>query len=135
VEGKPIVIKKSQAGIAVEGHTDAKGYASGHYSNWELSTGRASAARKELEKNGLPPARLLRIAGYAATRPLIKENPYDPRNRRISIVLFEEGSNVPTAALGGESQPPKPAASPRTREKILRGRQPFDSLEQYLVGR
>jgi hypothetical protein len=29
------------------------------------------------------------VAGYADVEPLIKEDPYDPRNRRISILLFD----------------------------------------------
>lgn len=75
--------------IAIEGHTDALVYAASHkYSNWELSTERASVARKELERYGLPPEMLMRVTGYAATEPLIKSNIYDPRNRRISILMF-----------------------------------------------
>jgi len=75
--------------IAIEGHTDALVYAASHkYSNWELSTERASVARKELERSGLPPEMLMRVTGYAATEPLIKSNIYDPRNRRISILMF-----------------------------------------------
>jgi chemotaxis protein MotB len=73
--------------IAIEGHTDALTYSSGRYTNWELSTERASAARKELEAHGLDPDRLARVSGFAATEPLIKGNPNDPRNRRISIIL------------------------------------------------
>jgi chemotaxis protein MotB len=74
--------------VAIEGHTDALSYASNRYTNWELSTERASAARKELESEGLNPNRLTRVAGYAARIPLIHSNPSDPRNRRISIVLM-----------------------------------------------
>ncbi len=74
--------------IAIEGHTDDLVFPTTHYSNWELSTERASAARKELEKNGFPSDRLIRVAGYAATRPLIPENKSDSRNRRISILIF-----------------------------------------------
>ncbi|MBI5590566.1 MAG: OmpA family protein [Deltaproteobacteria bacterium] len=75
--------------IAIEGHTDALVFAASHkYSNWELSTERASAARREMERNGLPPDMLIRVTGYAATEPLIKTNLYDPRNRRISILMF-----------------------------------------------
>ncbi|MDA8178924.1 MAG: flagellar motor protein MotB [Desulfobacteria bacterium] len=73
--------------IAIEGHTDALTYSSSRYTNWELSTERASAARKELEEYGLDPDRLARVSGFAATEPLIKGNPSDPRNRRISIIL------------------------------------------------
>jgi chemotaxis protein MotB len=75
--------------IAIEGHTDALTYAApSKYSNWELSTERASVARKELERDGLPPEMLMRVTGYAATEPLNKSNLYDPRNRRISILMF-----------------------------------------------
>ena len=73
--------------VAVEGHTDALPYAGNEYSNWELSTERASSARKELEANGLNPGRIDRVSGFASTDPLIKDDPSDPRNRRISIIL------------------------------------------------
>ncbi|MBF0557472.1 MAG: OmpA family protein [Nitrospirae bacterium] len=73
--------------IAIEGHTDSVPYAKGEISNWELSAMRAAAAKVELEKNGIPPFKIDRIVGCADTRPLIKENPADRRNRRISIFL------------------------------------------------
>ncbi|MFA6149254.1 MAG: flagellar motor protein MotB [bacterium] len=79
--------------IAIEGHTDALTYASSRYTNWELSTERASAARKELEANGLDTGRLARVSGFAATEPLIKGDPNDPRNRRISIILQYTAGN------------------------------------------
>jgi chemotaxis protein MotB len=74
--------------IAIEGHTDARVYSSVHYSNWELSTERASAARIVLQEDGLPPNLLLRVVGYAATQPLVQSDPMDPRNRRISIMVY-----------------------------------------------
>jgi chemotaxis protein MotB len=80
-------IKDVSNRIAIEGHTDALTYSTSRYTNWELSTERASAARKELEANDLDTGRLARVSGFAATEPLIKGNPNDPRNRRISIIL------------------------------------------------
>lgn len=80
--------------VAVEGHTDALAYKSSHYSNWELSTERALTARKELEKYGLDPKKITRVAGYADTIPYVKENPNDPRNRRISIILLFPDKNT-----------------------------------------
>ena len=67
--------------LAVEGHTDAKplGGANARYTNWELSTDRASSARLILEEFGLDPKRMVRVAGYAATQPLIEE--YVPMRR------------------------------------------------------
>ena len=74
--------------VVIEGHTDALPYAGSDYSNWELSTERASSARKVLETNGLDLDRIARVAGYAATNPLIEDNHDDPRNRRVSIILM-----------------------------------------------
>ncbi len=55
--------------VSIEGHTDALNYSSNRYTNWELSTERASAAREELENEGLDPNRLIRVAGYASRGP------------------------------------------------------------------
>jgi chemotaxis protein MotB len=93
--------------VAIEGHTDALNYSTTRYTNWELSTQRASAARKELESEGLNPDRLIRVAGYASKEPLIKDNPNDPRNRRISIILLynsSKGSPVPQPGIGLPSE-------------------------------
>ncbi len=82
--------------VSVEGHTDSLTYKSSAYGNWELSTERALAAKKQLEGFGLNSNRLTRIAGYADTVPFVKEDTEDPRNRRISIILlFPEGQKQP----------------------------------------
>jgi chemotaxis protein MotB len=138
-EGKKILqvitenLQQNKAKIAIEGHTDSKGFASNRYSNWELSTERASAARRELERNGLVPDRLVRIAGLAATQPLVRDNPQDSKNRRISILLFSEPSSIRPAGVKGTGRVSNPGASP-ARKKIQRGNFQFDPVEQYLVG-
>lgn len=81
-------LKDSAVKIAIEGHTDAYRYNTGGLTNWELSTMRASAARRELELNGFNPDHLVKVAGYADTVPLVGDNPFDPRNRRISLLLY-----------------------------------------------
>jgi chemotaxis protein MotB len=81
-------IRNADVKIAIEGHTDAYAYSSAGLTNWELSTQRASAARRELETDGYSPDRLLRVTGLAATQPLVGDNPFDPRNRRISILVY-----------------------------------------------
>jgi chemotaxis protein MotB len=73
--------------IIIEGHTDSAPFKNAQKTNWELSTSRASAARRELENNGIDPNRIARVVGYADQDPLIIENPKDLRNRRISIIL------------------------------------------------
>lgn len=78
--------------IALAGHTDATPYGSGErgYSNWELSSDRANASRRELVVGGLPDNRLLRVEGLASSQLLRPEAPTDPINRRISIVVLTE---------------------------------------------
>lgn len=73
--------------ISVTGYTDAVPYANKGYSNWELSADRANAARRVLLREGVNPKRFISITGRSDTDPLIPDNPKDPRNRRISIVL------------------------------------------------
>jgi chemotaxis protein MotB len=82
-------IKEKPNRIVIEGHTDSAPFKTAQTTNWELSTSRASAARRELEKNGVDPARIARVVGYADQELLVRENPKDPRNRRISIILLQ----------------------------------------------
>jgi len=76
--------------LTLEGHTDATPFAGGvrGYSNWELSADRANASRRELLAGGLPDDRVLRVQGLAASQLLRPEQPGDPANRRISIVVM-----------------------------------------------
>jgi chemotaxis protein MotB len=80
-------IKDSKVRIAVEGHTDTSSSQKGRESNWELSTSRASSARKLLESNGITQEKIAKVVGYADTDLLFQENPADARNRRISLIL------------------------------------------------
>jgi chemotaxis protein MotB len=119
--------------IALEGHTDAHTYLAKNFSNWELSTERASAARKELERNGLPQDRLIRVAGFAATDPLVEGDPYDPRNRRISIVVFDQPHPVIIVP-----EDPKQQLDPIPAGKVVHAEpqsfpiKPIDAVQQYL---
>ncbi|NBY68525.1 MAG: motility protein MotB [Betaproteobacteria bacterium] len=76
--------------ISLSGHTDATQYSSGPrgYSNWELSADRANASRRELVIGGMPPKKLKRIAGMAETNLLDAQNPSNPINRRISVLVL-----------------------------------------------
>ena len=76
--------------ISLTGHTDATPYGSGEraYSNWELSADRANASRRELVAAGLPEGKLARVVGMADKQLLFPDNPFDPRNRRISILVL-----------------------------------------------
>ncbi|WP_179404120.1 flagellar motor protein MotB [Burkholderia guangdongensis] len=76
--------------IIVQGHTDAVQYAAGErgYSNWELSSDRANASRRELVAGGMDEAKVLRVIGLASTQNLNKADPLDPENRRISVIVL-----------------------------------------------
>jgi chemotaxis protein MotB len=81
-------VKRMPNRIAIEGHTDARPYGAAlNYSNWQLSSDRANAARRAMETAGLPSTQLEALHGYASSRPRYPQNPLDPRNRRIAIVV------------------------------------------------
>jgi chemotaxis protein MotB len=75
--------------VAVEGHTDSRPYSAraGEYTNWELSADRANAARRVLVASGVDAGQVEAVRGYADTRLRTAENPIDPSNRRISIIV------------------------------------------------
>ncbi len=74
--------------LIVRGHTDGLPYASGrNMNNWMLSSSRAESTRRVLADNGIGNARFARIEGVADREPFIKGDVYDPRNRRMSIIL------------------------------------------------
>lgn len=88
------VIASMPQKIAISGHTDAVAFGAGSgYSNWELSVDRANAARRVLRDFGLDVARLSRVVGKAATEPLLEDDPRNPQNRRLSIVLLRGTGN------------------------------------------
>ena len=86
-------LNKAPYGITISGHTDNTPFMTGlsGYSNWELSSDRANAARRELVKVGLSADQLIRVIGHAATMNL-GDKANDPVNRRISIVLLTEAA-------------------------------------------
>lgn len=90
--------------IAIEGHTDATPYVGlRDYDNWELSTDRANSTRRFLQQNGIGPKQVSQVRGYADQRLRKPEDPKDPSNRRISLIV----QYVPKP--GAEDQPAAPA--------------------------
>jgi chemotaxis protein MotB len=76
--------------LTLEGHTDAQPFPGGDrgYSNWELSSDRANASRRELVAGGLAEDRVLRVQGLASSQPFDEKDPLAPTNRRISIIVM-----------------------------------------------
>ena len=78
--------------IIIEGHTDKTPYSErNQYSNWELSADRANSARRYMENDGLRNGQIVEIRGYADNHLKLPDKPYDPRNRRIAIIVLNEG--------------------------------------------
>jgi chemotaxis protein MotB len=90
-------LKTLPNGLLIEGHTDAAPYsADTSYCNWELSADRANAARRLLQQNGVRSDQVTQVRGYADQLLRVKSNPYDPSNRRISILVKNaDGSTLP----------------------------------------
>jgi chemotaxis protein MotB len=78
--------------VSLAGHTDATPYAGGDrgFGNWELSTNRANASRRELVAGGMDDKKVMRVVGFASTVLFDKEQPYNAINRRISIVVMNK---------------------------------------------
>ncbi len=89
--------------VSLSGHTDATPYSGGErfYSNWELSADRANASRREMVAGGLQEGKLLRVVGLGAAVPYVKEDPVNPINRRISIIVMNRKTEE---AITRESQ-------------------------------
>ena len=85
-------LNKVENPISLAGHTDAAPYAGGDlgFGNWELSTNRANASRRELVAGGLIDSKVLRVVGLASTVLYDKKDPYNPFNRRISIIVLNK---------------------------------------------
>ena len=91
------VIGKLPNDVSISGHTDASPYDNkkNGESNWELSSGRANASRRVLQKFGVAPERIARVIGKADQDPLTPEDPFLPENRRISIILLRRANVLP----------------------------------------
>ena len=85
------VINQVPNKISISGHTDKTPYSSNKgYSNWELSADRANAARRELQAGGVPESKIGRVVGLSSSVLFDKANPFNPINRRISIIVMNK---------------------------------------------
>ena len=109
--------------IGLSGHTDSTPYMSETgYSNWELSADRANASRRELIVGGMADAKVLRVVGLASAANLDKADPFNPVNRRISILVMNKRTEESVIRDGGrqievgadeEAEAPAAAAAPK----------------------
>lgn len=100
--------------VSFSGHTDAARFGGGDrgFSNWELSANRANASRREMIAGGMDENKVLRVVGMSSMVLFDKNDPLNPANRRINIVvlnkrteeamLMEDGSA--TVSVDGEGE-------------------------------
>ncbi|CAN7606442.1 flagellar motor protein MotB [Caballeronia sp. LjRoot34] len=91
--------------VSIAGHTDAVPYSGGEagYSNWELSSERANAARRALIAGGMNEGKILQVRGLANVLPLNKAVADEPTNRRISILVLNKAAEQTFFADGGRT--------------------------------
>jgi chemotaxis protein MotB len=114
--------------ISLAGHTDAAQYALGErgYSNWELSADRANASRRELVAGGMNENKILRVVGLGSSLPLDSENPLNPMNRRISLVVLNDKTE---RQIRGLPEEPEEEIGSEAEAALLLGLEPSTELE------
>lgn len=76
--------------LALGGHTDVVPFrgANPTYTNWELSSDRANSTRRVMMEEGMPERRIGRVAGFGSQQPLLVDQPENPKNARITIIIL-----------------------------------------------
>lgn len=89
--------------VSLSGHTDAKPYASDRkgFSNWDLSADRANASRRELIAGGMDEVKVVRVVGLSSAVLFDKSDPFNPINRRISIIVLNKKAEEAAQQDGG----------------------------------
>ena len=94
-------LKKLPNKLLIEGYTDAAPYAHGaNYTNWELSADRANAARRLMQKHGVGPDQVSQVRAYADQMLRDASNPFDPSNRRVTILVQNRTTPIPGLEAG-----------------------------------
>jgi len=89
--------------LSISGHTDAALYGggAGGYSNWELSADRANASRRELIVGGMAEEKIVRVVGLSSAVLFKKDEPLNPVNRRISMIVMNKKAEDAASRDGG----------------------------------
>lgn len=113
------LVKKMPNYMSITGHTDASPAEAGRadYTNWELSSDRAQAARRFMLRSGIEPERPRKVTGMADRELYTPKEPRGPKNRRISMTMLR-GSHImiPEGAVPPHVRPepePDPVPAPK----------------------
>ncbi len=118
--------------ISITGHTDATPLRREDYTNWELSADRANTARRALIDGGLRPEKIARVIGLADSIPFDKDDPYNPVNRRITIVVLNQEAEE---ELERKEAPPKYDPTEKANEDLDAAGEPFEMTPLPEAGR
>ena len=105
--------------VSVRGHTDSVPYSQAGMNNWKLSSERAEVSRAALQAGGVAPDRFARLEGVADTEPFNPADPYDPRNRRISVTLLYRDAGAAPAPADGAATYANTPGSPHTAGLVV----------------
>lgn len=104
--------------LLIEGHTDAAPYsADATYTNWELSADRANAARRLMQQDGVRADQVTQVRGYADQLLRRKANPFDPSNRRISILVKNQQGMPPNIKSEGTEKEERGESNPKRTQQ------------------
>jgi chemotaxis protein MotB len=99
-DGQELLVKLAQElgqlpnTLSIEGHTDSKPYSrSANFGNWELSSERANAARRLMQASGIRANQVTQVRGFADQRLRKPDDPLDPSNRRVSLIVQYTAKN------------------------------------------
>jgi chemotaxis protein MotB len=98
--------------LSLSGHTDVTPYSRKGYSNWDLSADRANAARRALEAGGLNQDKIARIVGLASSVLFDRDNPNNPINRRISIIVMTKVAEAAAQRVDNQVEAMSPVTRP-----------------------
>ncbi len=90
--------------VVISGHTDSVQYRDrgpNSMSNWQLSAGRAMAARAHLLAGGMPERSVLQVVGLADSAPLNGKNTAADENRRIELMILTRAQARLVSAMYG----------------------------------
>ncbi len=120
------VLNRVENRVSLSGHTDATPYAGGDkgFGNWELSTNRANASRREMIIGGLDDRKVMRVVGFASTVLFDKEKPTNAINRRISIVVMNKRTEEAILNDGKEGPVAEVSDAQQLNTPILGGKAP-----------
>ncbi len=130
-DGRELLVKLAQElgqlpnTLSIEGHTDSKPYArSANFGNWELSSDRANAARRLMQASGIGANQVTQVRGFADQRLRKPDDPLDPSNRRVSLIVQYTAKNNDDDAKrsttgegkAGEKSSTAPPSNPAKKE-------------------